>query len=39
MKKYLLGTNICAYFLNGKYNLVEKFEKVGIEIVPFQKLP
>lgn len=31
MKKYLLDTNICAYFLNGKYNLKDKIEKVGIE--------
>ena len=29
MKKYLLDTNICAYFLNGKYNLLEKIEKIG----------
>lgn len=31
MKKYLLDTNICAYFLNGKFNLHEKIEEVGIE--------
>lgn len=31
MKKYLLDTNICAYFLNGKFNLQEKIDKVGIE--------
>ncbi len=29
MIKYLLDTNICAYFLNGKYNLVEKLDNVG----------
>ncbi|QQR96907.1 MAG: PIN domain-containing protein [Sphingobacteriales bacterium] len=31
MKKYLLDTNICIYFLNGKYNLIHKIEEVGIE--------
>lgn len=31
MKKYLLDTNICAYFLNGKFNLEAKIEKVGFE--------
>lgn len=31
MKRYLLDTNICAYFLNGKYNLEEKIDKVGFE--------
>lgn len=31
MKKYLLDTNICAYFLNGKFNLEAKIEEVGIE--------
>lgn len=31
MKKYLLDTNICAYFLNGKYNLKNKFTEIGIE--------
>ena len=31
MKKYLLDTNICAYFLNGKYNLKVKIEEIGIE--------
>lgn len=31
MKKYLLDTNICAYFLNGKFNLEEKIDKVGFE--------
>jgi tRNA(fMet)-specific endonuclease VapC len=31
VKKYLLDTNICAYFLNGKYNLVNKFDKIGFE--------
>lgn len=29
MKKYLLDTNICAYFLNGKFNLEEKIDQVG----------
>lgn len=31
MKRYLLDTNICAYFLNGKFNLETKIDKVGIE--------
>lgn len=31
MKKFLLDTNICAYFLNGKYNLVKKIDEIGIE--------
>jgi len=31
VKNYLLDTNICAYFLNGKYNLEEKFDEIGIE--------
>lgn len=29
MKKYLPDTNICAYFLNGKYDLVSRLEEVG----------
>lgn len=31
MKKYLLDTNICAYFFNGKFNLTEKMDEVGFE--------
>lgn len=31
MKKYLLDTNICAYFLNGKFNLEAKIDEVGFE--------
>lgn len=31
MKQYLLDTNICAYFLNGKFNLASKIEQVGLE--------
>lgn len=31
MRKYLLDTNICIYFLKGLYNLDEKIEKVEIE--------
>jgi tRNA(fMet)-specific endonuclease VapC len=31
MKKYLLDTNICVYFLNGKYNLESKIDEVGFE--------
>jgi len=29
--KYLLDTNICAYFLNGKFDLVETIERKGFE--------
>jgi tRNA(fMet)-specific endonuclease VapC len=31
VKKYLLDTNICAYFLNGKFNLETKIDSVGFE--------
>jgi tRNA(fMet)-specific endonuclease VapC len=31
VKKYLLDTNICAYFLNGKFNLETKIDIVGFE--------
>jgi tRNA(fMet)-specific endonuclease VapC len=31
LKKYLLDTNICAYFLNGKFNLEAKIDEVGFE--------
>ena len=31
MKKFLLDTNICAYFLNGKFNLETKIDSVGFE--------
>jgi tRNA(fMet)-specific endonuclease VapC len=31
VKKYLLDTNICAYFLNGKFDLEAKIDKVGFE--------
>lgn len=31
MKKYLLDTYICAYFLNGKFSLEEKIDEVGFE--------
>ena len=31
MRKYLLDTNICAYFLNGKFNLEAKIDQVGLE--------
>jgi tRNA(fMet)-specific endonuclease VapC len=31
MKKYLLDTNICAYFLNGKFELEEKIDEAGFE--------
>lgn len=28
MKKYLLDTNTCIFYIKGKFNLKEKFEKV-----------
>jgi tRNA(fMet)-specific endonuclease VapC len=28
LKKYLLDTNICVYYIKGKYKLKEKFEEV-----------
>ena len=28
MKKYLIDTNICIFYIKGKFNLKEKFEKV-----------
>lgn len=28
---YLLDTNICIYFLKGKFGLVEKIERIGFE--------
>ena len=31
MKKYLLDTNICAYFLNGKFDLESKIDSVGFD--------
>jgi len=31
LKKYLLDTNICVYFLKGLYNLDKKIEKVELE--------
>ena len=31
MKKYLLDTNICVYFLNGKYDLANKIDLIGFE--------
>lgn len=29
--KYLLDTNICIHFFRGKYNLIEKFESIGVK--------
>lgn len=29
--KYLLDTNICIHFFRGKFNLLSKFEALGIE--------
>lgn len=31
MKKYLLDTNICAYFFNGQFNLRDKIREIGFE--------
>jgi tRNA(fMet)-specific endonuclease VapC len=31
LKKYLLDTNICVYFLKGLYNLDQKIEKAETE--------
>lgn len=31
MKKYLLDTNICAYFFNGQFSLREKIREIGFE--------
>jgi len=30
VEKYLLDTNICIFYLKGKFNLNEKFKKVGL---------
>lgn len=29
MKRYLLDTNICVFYLKGKYDLLTKIEKIG----------
>lgn len=31
MNKYLFDTNICIYYLKGKYNLIERVEEIGQE--------
>ena len=31
MEKYLLDTNICIFFLKGKYSLNKKLKEVGLE--------
>jgi tRNA(fMet)-specific endonuclease VapC len=31
LKKYLIDTNTCIYFIKGKFNLLDKFEKAGTE--------
>ncbi len=31
MKKYLIDTNICIYYIKGKFDLNKKFEKVDLE--------
>ena len=36
--KYLLDTNICVFFIRGKYNLYTIFKEKGIEIVLYRNL-
>ena len=31
MRKYLLDTNICIFYLKGRFQLVQKLEQVGME--------
>ena len=31
MKKYLIDTNICVYFIKGQFNLHKKFSEIGAE--------
>lgn len=31
MKRYLLDTNICVYFFNGQFNLIDKIREIGFE--------
>jgi tRNA(fMet)-specific endonuclease VapC len=31
MKKYLLDTNICIYFLKGQFNINKKLKSVGVD--------
>ena len=31
--KYLIDTNICIYFLKGRYGLVNKFDEIGFEFL------
>jgi tRNA(fMet)-specific endonuclease VapC len=31
LKKYLLDTNICIYYLNGKFSLDTKIEEIGLD--------
>jgi tRNA(fMet)-specific endonuclease VapC len=31
LKKYLIDTNICIYYIKGKFDLNKKFEKVDLE--------
>jgi len=31
LKNYLIDTNICVFFIKGKFDLNKKFEQVGIE--------
>ena len=31
MKKYLIDTNICVYYIKGQFNLHEKFAEIGVD--------
>ncbi len=31
MKKYLIDTNICVYYIKGQFNLHEKFAEIGAD--------
>ena len=31
MKKYLIDTNICVYYIKGQFNLHEKFTEIGAD--------
>ena len=38
MIKYLLDTNICIHFFRGKFNLLGKFDSVGMENVAISEI-
>lgn len=37
--EYLLDTNICIYFLKGRYGLVDKIDGIGFENLFISKNP